>query len=123
MEMTFPHPVIRQRSMNRQGHRALLAAAIARQANSPTARAVWHASNGQRNPSADAVDQRIHYFASADEVACSPSGAFLSTHRAKKPDCAKDEVDVYQDASAYGKAVAVDGEWTGERSNQTGIEQ
>ena len=66
MEMTFPHFAPRQDSDTRIDHKVMLAGAIARQANSRTVSAVRRAEAATQLPG-DAAEQRIHYFAQADQ--------------------------------------------------------
>lgn len=122
MEMTFPHPVSRTGDATRQGHQAMLAAAIARQANSRTARAVSLASRrgGIGDSSGDAIEQRIHYFGSHHLGISAPSGPFGATRRTQETSQVKYENGVYQDASRNSKAPDINGERTGEQFNHAG---
>ena len=117
MEMTFPHPVARQSALPQPSHQAMLAAVIARQASSPTARAVLAAKTGASDSSGDATQQRIHYFGSPVDEKNIPSGAFWATRRTHDTGQVKYEAGVYQDASNYGKAPGVMGDGTGDQFN------
>ena len=123
MEMTFPHQMVRQETVNgRQSCQAMLATVIARQANSRTARAVVLATrkSNECESTGDAIDERIHYFSSHTYRKSGPSGAFWATRRAPDTAQSKNESSVYQDASMNSKAHAVNGDGTGEQFNQAG---
>lgn len=117
MEMTFPHPVSRPEYEARHGHRAMLATAIARQANGRTARLVSMAGRG--DSSGDAIVQRIHYFGSKLGIK-RPFGPFSATRRTQETGQAKYEIGVYQDASRNSKAHDANGDGTGEQFNHAG---
>ncbi|MGB5077115.1 MAG: hypothetical protein WBO17_06520 [Sphingorhabdus sp.] len=76
MEMTFPHSVACQHSVNgRVDHRTLLAAARARQVSSQTVRLLRRAETTNRNPAEDAAE-RLHYFAHTNCPKTAARGAF-----------------------------------------------
>ena len=116
MEMTFPP--LGQSQKNDSGHTelsTLLVTAITRQANAPTARAMVDMrrnSPRKRFWTADAVEQRIRYFAHPEELqildGTQPRGAFFPMDRAELNDERNNEDGVYQDASANIKARAVE---------------
>ena len=124
MEMTFPHRASGQRTVNgRSDYQAMLANAIARQANSRTVQAMLiagRANHDSASAKGDAVEQRIQYFGSRLGSGQAPSGAFWSAHRAQDTGQAKYESSVYQNASTNIKAHDVNGDRTGEQFNQTG---
>ena len=109
MEMTFPHPV--RRSVTRHSHVVMLAAAIERQANTRTAKAVLVAAKSERyvDSSGDALDQRIHYFGSHFDDAIPPFGAFWATRRTQDATQPNYEPSVYQDGSMNNKAHELNG--------------
>lgn len=116
MEMTFPHHALRQDSANgRFDHKAMLAAAIARQANSRTVRALRRA---ERIPAddGDEVGQRIHYFAHHDEQKMAVRGAFWRDVCRE----AKNEAAIYQSDSVNFKDQQLDHQATGEQLNHAG---
>lgn len=116
MEMTFPHEAMRQDSVSgRFDHKAMLAAVIARQANSRTVRALRRAEN-QTVPGLDEVANRIHYFARHDGSKLAVRGAFWRDV-APEPNT---EPTVYQSALAYVKDQTLDSEATGEQLNHAG---
>ena len=120
--MTFPHKVVRQQELgDQQGHRAILAIAIARQADSQTARAVAKL-NDDASDSNDAINERIHYFGAHNSETATPSGAFGSSHRIHDTVQSNCKNGVYQDASMNCKAHGLNGDWTREQFNQTGQE-
>ena len=121
--MTFPHSVARREVANSgKRHRAMLAAAIARQANSQTARAVMLAArqNHQSESFVDDIKKRIHYFGAENRSAKEPLGSFWAARRAENTVHAEDESAVYQDASMNFKAQALDRTRTGEQFNLAG---
>jgi len=123
MEMTLPHSVVhRDVADSRQRHRAMLAAAIARQADSKTARAVMLAArkNDQTESVGDDIKQRILYFGAHKSGSAAAFGPFWAARRTKDTAQAEDESTVYQDASKYFKAHALDSVGTGEQFNQAG---
>jgi hypothetical protein len=116
MEMTFPHHAVSKDSVsNRLDHKAMLAAAIARQANSRTVRAVRRA---ERDAAAggDDVANRIHYFAHHHGQKMAVRGAFWR-NVAPNPYC---EPTVYQADLAYVKVDPLNLEATGEQLNHAG---
>jgi hypothetical protein len=116
MEMTFPHHALRQDSdTSRFDHKAMLAAAIARQANSRTVRALRRA---ERLPAddRDEVVQRIHYFSHHDGQKIAVRGAFW---RDAKPNLICEQA-VYQADSTNFKDQQLDQEATGEQLNHAG---
>lgn len=123
MEMTFPHSVAhRDVADSPQNHREMLAAAIARQANSRTARAVMLAAreNDQSESFVDDIKQRILYFGAHKCPATEPSGPFWAARGTKNTVQTEDESNVYQDASKYFKAHALESVGTGEQFNLAG---
>ena len=124
MEMNFPHPAVRNTAAHdRHDHRAMLAAAIARQANSRTARAMAVASAATYDTTDTKramVEQLIHYFGSGDQIANPPFGAFSSTIRPLEIDKSYSEPGVYQNASTNIKAHDLNFGGTGEQSNHAG---
>lgn len=116
MEMTFPHSAMRQDSVTgRHDHKAMLAVAIARQANSRTVRALRQAE-GKAVPGDDIVGDRIHYFAHAVGQEMAVRGAFW---RDVTPEPTS-EPAVYQAALAYIKEQSLNPDSTGEKLNHAG---
>lgn len=116
MEMTFPHHALRQDSVNdRFDHKAMLARAIARQANSRTVRAVRQAVV-RSQVTGDEVAQRIHYFAQHDGQKMAVRGAFWRNVEPKQ-NC---ESSVYQADLANLKVREIEDEATGEQLNHAG---
>ena len=124
MEMNFAHPAVRNTATHdRQDHRAMLAAAFARQANSRTARAMAVASAATYDTTDTKhamVEQLIHYFGSGNRNANRPSGAFSSTIRPLEMDKSYSEFGVYQNASTNIKAHDLNFGGTGDQSNHAG---
>lgn len=124
MEMNFPHPALRQTAAHdRHDHKAMLAAAMTRQANSRTARAMAITGINQgsaTNTKRDMVDQLIHYFGSGDHDEQSPSGAFFPAGSKQMVDGQISEPGIYQNASTNIKAHDLDDDGTGEQSNHPG---
>ncbi len=122
--MNFPHPALRQTAVHhRHDHRAMLAAAIARQANSRTARAmamVGSTTHTATDAKRDTVDQLIHYFGSGDQSANPPFGAFFTANGPEQTDEPIVEQNVYQNASTNIKAHDLNDDGTGEQSNNAG---
>jgi hypothetical protein len=106
MEMTFPHFAPRQDSDTRIDHKVMLAGAIARQANSRTVSAV----------PGDAAEQRIHYFAQADQLKVAVRGAFWRDIDMKP----KSESGVYHAGSTNIKVRDLEDDGTGEQLNHAG---
>lgn len=116
MEMTFPHHALRQDSDSRRfDHKAMIAVATKRQANSRTVRALRRAEFGSL-ANRDQMGQRIHYFATGNDSEPKVSGAFWSD-RATEPTC---ERTVYQAALVNIKDDWVDRQATGEQFNHAG---
>jgi hypothetical protein len=116
MEMTFPHHALRQDSViGRTDHKAMLAVAIARQANSRTVRALRRVEQGAA-ADVDQMAQRVHYFARGDGENKSARGAFWRDFETQ-PTC---ERPVYQADLANIKDVALVSEATGEQLNHAG---
>lgn len=114
--MTFPHHALRQESVNsRFGHQAMLATAIARQANSRTVRAMRRAERIEFVPG-DEVAQRIYYFAHRNEQKMAVRGAFWKNVEPKS-NC---ESSVYQADLANLKVRDLEVEATGEQLNHAG---
>ncbi len=124
MEMTFPHRALGHKTVNgRADHHAMLATAIARQANSRTVQAmllVGRTNHDSAVTTGDVVEQRIHYFGSCLQGSQAPSGPFWAARRTQDTGHVKCESGVYQNASTNIKAHDVDGDRTGEQFNQTG---
>ena len=103
MEMTFPHPV--KRGVTRHSCRAVLAAAIARQANTRTARAVLTATQFPNTDcSENVLNKRILYFGSQNLERSSVFGPFWAARRSQDTADANYESCVYQDGSMNNKA-------------------
>jgi hypothetical protein len=116
MEMTFPHQALRQDSVShRFDHKAIIAVAMKRQANSRTVRALRRAEIGVP-ANCDEIRQRIHYFGYGNGSESKVSGAFWSD-RATVPTC---ERTVYQAALVNIKDDWVDRQATGEQFNHAG---
>jgi hypothetical protein len=116
MEMTFPHSAMRQDSVtSRHDFKAMLAAAMARQANSRTVRALRQAER-EAVSGGDNVANRIHYFANAVDQEMAIRGAFW---RNVKPEPTS-EPAVYQAALAYIKEQSLNPDSTGEKLNHAG---
>ena len=117
MEMTFPHKAVsRDSAEGRKDHKAILAAVIARQANSRTVRAVRRAELGM-SAAGDNVDNRIHYFAGHAPNRMAVRGAFWRDIEVKP----KAESGVYQAGSMYIKDPDLEGQVaTGEYLNLAG---
>lgn len=109
MEMTFPHAVQSQNSVDgRNDFVAMLAAAAARQANSRTVRAVRRTA-GNAAAIGDATTQRIDYFASQKAQNVAVCGAFW---RQSKPEHMCEDA-IYQADSGYIKDDQLKDEATG----------
>ncbi len=115
MEMTFPHFAPRQDSDTRIDHKVMLAGAIARQANSRTVSAVRRAEAATQLPG-DAAEQRIHYFAQADQLKVAVRGAFWRDIDMKP----KSECGVYHAGSTNIKVRDLEDDGTGEQLNHAG---
>ncbi|MBL0925697.1 MAG: hypothetical protein IBJ12_14685 [Sphingomonadaceae bacterium] len=116
MEMTFPHQALRQDSVShRFDHKAIIAVAMKRQANSRTVRALRRAEFGVP-ANRDQMGQRIHYFGCGNGSEAKVSGAFWSDGSAE-PTC---ERTVYQAALVNVKDDRVDRRATGEQLNHAG---
>lgn len=116
MEMAFPHKAVSRDSVEgRKDHKAILAAVIARQANSRTVRAVRRAELGML-AAGDNVDNRIHYFAGHAPKKMAVRGAFWRNIEVKP----KSESGVYQAGSMYFKDLDLEDQATGEYLNLAG---
>jgi hypothetical protein len=115
MEMTFPHFALAHDSASRADHCALLATAIARQANSRTVRVVRRAEAGGYEVGSDA-EQRLHYFACRGAQKVPVRGAFWSDFAPKQTS----EQAVYQADSTYIKVREIEESATGEQFNHAG---
>jgi hypothetical protein len=115
MEMTFPHFAPRQDSDSWIDHKAMLATAIARQANSRTVHAVRRAEAAAQIVG-DNAEQRMHYFAHADLRKVSVRGAFWRNVDVKP----KSEADVYHAGSTNIKVRDLEDVGTGEQLNHAG---
>lgn len=101
--MTFPHPV--KRGVTRHRCRAVLAVAIARQANTRTALAVLSAARFPNTDRSDsALNKRILYFGSQNVEASGVFGPFWAARRNQDTADANYESCVYQDGSMNNKA-------------------
>lgn len=122
--MNFPHQALRQTAAHdRDDHRAMLATAIARQANSQTARAMATLSAlpiSSADARRDMVEQRIHYFGSGDHSAHPPFGAFFTANSIPETVEPNIEQHVYQNASTNFKAHDLENDGTGEQSTDAG---
>lgn len=99
MDMNFPH---REMQDGRAATGAILAHAMARQAGSPTARAMMFAVPAETATS-DSVSERIHYFAGHAHGRGKPFGAFFARTDSGKPNKSISESVVYQSASTNFK--------------------
>jgi hypothetical protein len=115
MEMTFPHFAARHDSAGRPALDAMLAVAVARQANSRTVRVVRLAENSGHS-TAGAADLRIGYFARAGSSKMSVYGAFWREMKTE-PRC---EQAVYQAGSNNIKVLELKDDGTGEQFNHAG---
>jgi hypothetical protein len=115
MEMTFPHFAPRQDSVGQTGHRTMLAAIIAQQANSQTVRVVRRAELAG-GPSGDAAAQRINYFARPGAHNMLVRGAFWRNIE-REP---TSEQAVYQAGSTNIKVLAVEAIQAGDQLNHAG---
>ena len=115
MEMTFPHFAPRQDSVTKADHLAMLALAIARQANSQTVRAVRRAEASML-AHGDPAEQRIHYFARQGAKKMAVCGAFWR-------DAVREltsEQAVYHAGSTNIKVRDLEDDGTGEQLNHAG---
>ena len=104
MDMNFPHADLANKTpMLQKDHRAFLARAIARQASSPTARALVlskTSGNSRRLTPAQMLRERMVYFANyAEQIS---GGSFLPAGCIKL--AREDEGGVYQNISVKSKA-------------------
>lgn len=116
MEMTFPHAALRQETENRRtDHDSLLAAVIARQANSWTVLALRQAE--RKSILADNhIDRRIHFYAHMDAEKMPVPGAFWENSEW----ASISESAVYQAGSTNIKDHDLNHVGTGEQSNLEG---
>lgn len=117
--MNFPHSSYARPAVhNRTDHKALLAAAIARQANGRTVRAMIMSARNRRHDLAGASDvmgQRIHYFSSHNSGHSSqgaaeeqPFGSFFPQNSGDAGGNIKSEDDVYQSGSVNLKEQPIE---------------
>ncbi len=113
MEMTFPSS---QRQIGgaspRRDYRALLSAAISRQASSPTAAAVLLARRGSPSVIArdNSISSRARYFAghyATEHKAIAPHGAFFPGTAERAERSINYDQAVYQDGSIIGKPTGL----------------
>lgn len=115
MEMTFPHFAPHRDSDTRVDHKVILAAAFARQASSRTVHAVRRAEVAAQ-PLGDAAEQRMYYFAQADQLKVAVRGAFWRDIDMKP----KPESGVYHAGSTNIKVRDLEDDGTGEQLNHAG---
>jgi hypothetical protein len=116
MEMTFPHESVSQNSaIHRNDHKALIAAIMARQANSRTVQLLRRV-DGAMSAGGDAASQRIQYFASRKSDKVAVCGAFWRENEADH----KCKDAIYQANSAYIKDQQIEEDATGVQSTHAG---
>lgn len=116
MEMTFPHTLPSQDSVDRKNdYVAMLAMASARQANSRTVHVVRQAAKGIE-AGGDFMTRRLNYFATKDRAKAAVYGAFWKINVAE-PIC---EADVYQSDSGSIKDHRLEDKATGVQLTHAG---
>lgn len=116
MEMTFPSLGAHRDKVNRLGdHRAILAAAGARQAKSRTVRMVRQAEQATL-PTGNEAEQRINYFADNAAPEMAVRGAFWRDTQMSE----QTEPGVYQSGLVNFKDLCLEPKPTGEQTTLAG---